>query len=146
MSIKYLFFYLKLTDSKDDDWNNKFKRTYLEKMITVLFKACANCQYPEFAIKKCDSLRVYLKNRDIKPDVKTYCAMINAYGRSGAVYEAFNVADEMILLGKRPSIDVFKNLMTACISNREYGFKYSLNVCLVSIFISHLGFIYDFFI
>ena len=96
--------------------------------MTVLFKACANCEWPEFSIKKCDSLRVYLKNRDIQPNIKMYCAMISAYGKSGAIYEAFNVADEMILLGNKPNIDVFKNLMTSCISNREYGFKYALNV------------------
>jgi pentatricopeptide repeat protein len=96
--------------------------------MTVLFLACSNCKWPEFSIRKTDSVRVYLKNRGITPNKKMYSAMIQAYGKSGAIYEAFNVVDEMLSNKIKPDIDVFRNLLCACISNQEYGFKYALNV------------------
>ena len=120
--------FVKLTDSKEDDWSNKFKRSYLEKIMTVLLSSCANCQYPEFAIKKIDSMRVYMKNRDIQPNKMNYGAMVLAYGRNGAIYEAFNAVDEMVMLGLKPELDIFNNLLCACISDKDHGFKYALDV------------------
>ncbi len=118
----------KLTDSKADNWSKNFDRSYLEKIITVLLKSCSTCEYPEFAIRKCDSIRVYLKNRDICPNKYMYGAMINAYGKSGAIYEAFNVVDEMLERGKKLHTDHFGNLLCACLSNKHHGFKYALDV------------------
>ena len=60
-----------------------------------------------------------------------YASMINAYGRSGAAYEAFNAVDEMIAQGLKPDVDIFKNLLCACISSPSNGFKYALNVHLI---------------
>ena len=96
--------------------------------MTVLFMACSNCQWPEFSIRKIDSIRVYMRNRHITPNYKMYGAMINAYGRSGAIYEAFNAVDEMIANGVKPNIDIFNNLLCASINDKANGFKYALNV------------------
>lgn len=125
---KRMTLFFKLTDSKEDKWSQKFERSYLEKIITVLLTACANCSYPEFAVKKTDSVRVYLKNREIKPNMYMYAAMIQAYGKAGAIYEAFNVVDEMVELGMKPNTDIFSNLLCACYTDTEYGFKYALDV------------------
>jgi len=55
--------------------------------------------------------------------------MISSYGRSGALYEAFNCVDEMILNGHKPNIDIFNNLICGCISHKDVtGFKYALAV------------------
>ena len=59
--------------------------------------------------------------------------MIHAYGKAGAIYESFNLVDEMIRNGLKPNLDVFNNLICACISQPSCGFKYSLivwNMCL----------------
>ena len=57
-----------------------------------------------------------------------YTAMIASYGKSGALYEAFNCVDEMILNGIKPNIDIFNNLLCGCISQPALGFKYALTV------------------
>ena len=54
--------------------------------------------------------------------------MAASYGRAGAIYEAFNCVDEMILNGIKPKIDIFNNLLCGCISQPVYGFKYALAV------------------
>ena len=54
--------------------------------------------------------------------------MIASYGKAGAIYEAFNCVDEMVLNGIKPTIDVFNNLLCGCISQPVYGFKYALLV------------------
>ena len=55
--------------------------------------------------------------------------MISAYGRSGALYEAFNCVDEMLLNGTKPNRDIFNNLLCGCINHKnEFGFKYALAV------------------
>lgn len=54
--------------------------------------------------------------------------MINAYGKAGAIYESFNLVDEMIANNIRPNLDVFKNLLCSCISQPDYGFRYALMV------------------
>jgi len=64
-----------------------------------------------------------------------YGAMINAYGKSGAIYEAFNVVDEMLERSKKLHTDHFGNLLCACLSDKNHGFKYALDVwqmCLKS--------------
>lgn len=96
--------------------------------MTILFLACSNSQFPEYAIRKIDGIRVYLKNRDIQPNQKMYSAMITAYGKQGAIYEAFNVVDEMVALNHKLNIDIYNNLLVACNSDRDHGFKYALEV------------------
>ena len=55
--------------------------------------------------------------------------MVSAYGRSGALYEAFNCVDEMLLNGTKPNIDIFNNLLCGCINHKHvFGFKYALAV------------------
>ena len=118
----------RLTGSHDDDWknNNVKNQKQLHQIITLLFLACSKSSWPEYAIRKTDSIRSYLKNRQIIPNEKNYSAMISAYGKSGAIYESFNVVDEMILNGIKPNLSTFTNLLCACISQPNYGFKYAL--------------------
>lgn len=52
--------------------------------------------------------------------------MIFAYGKAGAIYEAFNAVDEMIQNKLKPDTDVINNLLCACISQPNYGFRYAL--------------------
>ncbi len=99
-------------------------------MMTVLFLACSNCKWPEYAIRKTDSIRVYLKNRNITPNYFMYASMINAYGKSGAIYEAFNCVDEMLMNNLELKNDIIDNLLCACISDKKHGFKYALSVNL----------------
>jgi pentatricopeptide repeat protein len=96
--------------------------------MTILFWACSKCAWPEYAIRKTDSIRFYLKNRNIIPNHFGYLAMISAYGRAGAIYEAFNVVDEMLASGIKLRVDVFTNLLCACIEQREGGYLYALKV------------------
>ena len=100
--------------------------TKLHQIITILFQSCSNSPWKEYSIRKCDSIRVYLKNRKIIPNQKNYAAMISAYGKAGAIYEAFNVVDEMIYFKLKPDVDIINNLLCACISQPNYGFRYSL--------------------
>lgn len=52
--------------------------------------------------------------------------MILAYGKAGAIYEAFNVVDELIQNRIKPDLSIFSNLLCACISQPNYGFRYAL--------------------
>lgn len=52
--------------------------------------------------------------------------MISAYGKAGAIYESFNAVDEMIYFKLKPDVDIINNLLCACISQPNYGFRYSL--------------------
>jgi pentatricopeptide repeat protein len=121
-------YYLKLTSSKDDVWSQPSSQKRLHQIVTILFSACSKSPWPEYSLRKTDSIRVYLKNRQITPNVLNYAAMISAYGRAGAVYEAFNTVDEMLENKIKPDVDVFSNLLTSCITQRDYGFKYALMV------------------
>ncbi|CAF0776090.1 unnamed protein product [Brachionus calyciflorus] len=116
----------KITTSNDDDWSDSKNITKLHKIITLLFQSCANSPWKEYSVRKCDSIRFYLKHRQITPNVKNYSAMILAYGKSGAIYEAFNVVDEMIYNKIKPNSDIINNLLCACISQPNYGFRYGL--------------------
>jgi pentatricopeptide repeat protein len=125
----------RLTGSHDDDWknNNTKNQKQLHQIITLMFLACSKSTWPEYAIRKTDAIRSYLKNRQIIPNEKNYSAMISAYGKAGAIYESFNVVDEMILNGIKPNLSTFNNLLCACISQPNYGFKYALmtwSMCL----------------
>jgi pentatricopeptide repeat protein len=81
---------------------------------------------------------MFMRNHDIQPNQITYAAMISAYGKAGAIYEAFNLVDELLLSFEPSSmkkkktkplkIDIFRNLMCACISQPDYGFRYALMV------------------
>ena len=62
----------KLTDSGDDDWTSGYKASYLQKIVTLLFLSCSNCKWKDFSIQKTDSIRFYLKNRDIIPNTKMH--------------------------------------------------------------------------
>lgn len=53
--------------------------------------------------------------------------MINAYGRAGAVYEAFNCVDEMMTNKIKPTTDTLNNILCACIGDSNNGFKYALS-------------------
>lgn len=117
-----------MTSSKDDNWNESKNTTKLHQIITLLFQACANSPSQEYSIRKCDSIRFYLRNRNITPNVKNYSALISAYGKAGAIYESFNVVDEMIQNNIHPDLSVFNNLLCACISQPNYGFRYALMV------------------
>lgn len=115
----------------EDDWSKQSVK--LHKIMTLLFLACARSPYPQYAIQKTDAIRRYLSLRSIDVNTKTYSAMIQAYGRQGAVYEAFNVVDEMLAKKLKLDSSIFANLMSACLSSPEYGFKYALMVSHFSV-------------
>jgi hypothetical protein len=50
------------------------------------------------------------------------------YRRAHAIYEAFNAVDEMRVHKLKPTVDVFNNLLCACISQTDNGFRYALFV------------------
>ena len=123
----------------------------MHQIVTLLFQACAKCEWPEYAIRKVvafflfalsvswllicyiyaiktDAIRFYLKDRGIVPNELNYAAMIQSYGRANAIYEAFNVVDEMLAHKLKPDVDTFNNLLCACIGQADYGFKYALFV------------------
>ena len=112
----------------DEDWTKSSNSKELERILTLLLLASSKIPSPEHAIKKIDSVRLFAKKKGIELNVQNYSAMIMAYGRAGAVYEAFNVVDEMIEKKIKLNGDVFSNLLCAAISQPEKGFHYALKV------------------
>ena len=82
--------------SHDQEWKNPKYKAVIDKIITILFTACAKTNDAEFVIRKCNSIRTFLKNKGIEMNRYHYISAISAYGRSGAIYEAFNLVDEML--------------------------------------------------
>ena len=117
-----------LNRSHDANWEQARSRDQLHRIVSLLLTGCARSPWPEYAVRKTDSIRVYLKNRHIKPNLVNYQAMISAYGRAGAIYEAFNCVDELCEAGLRPDQSIYTNLLCACISQPDYGFKYAIMV------------------
>lgn len=85
-----------MMSSREQEWKEPSNRKEFQKIVTALFTACAKYPDAEFVIHKCNSIRRYLKKNDIKMNMYNYASAISAYGRAGAIYEAFNLVDEMI--------------------------------------------------
>lgn len=99
-----------------------------DRIVTLLFLACSKSKWPEYTIKRIDSLRLLLKKKEIQMNHIHYCSMIQAYGRAGAIFEAFNAVDEMNTIGLKPNVDVLNNLLCCCIEQKNEGFHLALKV------------------
>jgi hypothetical protein len=53
---------MKLLNSRQDEWIESNTNKTLHQIITLLFHSCAKCEWPEYAIKKTDSIRVRKTN------------------------------------------------------------------------------------
>jgi pentatricopeptide repeat protein len=107
-----------------DNWSTQ--RPNLERLITILFTACSKCAWPEYALRKIESVRLYLKDRNILLDKKGYSSMIFAYGMAGQINSSFKILKEMQHSGF--NLDVINNLLSPCVSQQEYGFRFALKV------------------
>lgn len=67
-----------------------------QKIVTGLFMACSKTSDSEYAIRKCNSIRMLMRRNGIEMNEFNYASAISAYGKAGAIYEAFNLVDEII--------------------------------------------------
>jgi pentatricopeptide repeat protein len=54
--------------------------------------------------------------------------MIFAYGMAGQINSSFEILDEMLDSGIDLDDRVFGNLLSPCVRQQEYGFRYALKV------------------
>jgi pentatricopeptide repeat protein len=97
-------------------------------LITILFMACSRCAWPEYALRKIESVRVYLNDRNILLDIKGYTSMLYAYGMAGQINSSFKILEEMLDSGMDLNVRVFNNLLNTCVRQQEYGFRFALKV------------------
>jgi pentatricopeptide repeat protein len=103
----------------------------MDRILTLLFLACSESKDPEYGVKKVDYLRLFMKEKGAIPTQITYGSIINAYGRLGAIYKAFDTADEMIANGLKPKKFIFSKLFVTCNEQKIGGFQQCLKVSLV---------------
>jgi pentatricopeptide repeat protein len=96
--------------------------------MSTLFLACSRCAWPEYALRKIESVRFYLKDRNIVLNIIGYRSLILAYGMAGQLHLSFKIVDEMLDSGIDLDVIVFGNLLSSCISQPEYGFRNALKV------------------
>ncbi|XP_060599650.1 uncharacterized protein LOC132753221 isoform X2 [Ruditapes philippinarum] len=102
-------------------------KIYIEDPIyTSLFNACANApsNFQKEALKRIDSLHAKMLSHGRQPTYITRMAIIKAYGMNGDINKAFRVADEAFEMGA--SVDLMNNLLIACISDKEAGFRHAV--------------------
>lgn len=118
----------RLINMKLDDWSTAKGDKEMHRIVSLLCLALQKSSWPGYIVRKVDSLRVYIKSRQVQLNATNYAAMIGAYGRAGAIYEAFNLVDEMEALKLKLDVSTYSNLLTACISQPDDGFRYALLV------------------
>ncbi|XP_043285642.1 pentatricopeptide repeat-containing protein 1, mitochondrial [Venturia canescens] len=93
---------------------------------TSILNVCANYPHKEVALDYLEGLRQEFAKKNIVLNETHYNTMIKAYGRHGAILEAFSLADEM--RDKRLSTNeiTFNSLLIGTISNREAGLRHAL--------------------
>lgn len=102
-----------------------------DRIYTCLFNACANSPCHEDGLNLAKYLRHKMLYKDKKPTYITYLSMIKAFGFCGDINMAFKLADEAALL--HIDSDLLNNLLTACISDKEAGFRHAIVVCKCTI-------------
>ena len=120
--------------SRDQEWKLPKNRKKFQQIVTILFTACARSTDPQFAVKKCNSIRMYLKRNAIEMNAYNYASAISAYGRAGAIYEAFNLVDE-IIADVSISTAVRKRLLTPVIIIKFLYIKISLTFYQINFFL-----------
>ncbi|KAL4232114.1 Pentatricopeptide repeat-containing protein 1 [Mactra antiquata] len=97
-----------------------------DHVYTCLFNACANSPWPEDGLKYARSLRRAMLYKDRVPSHITYLSMIKAFGFCGDITTAFAIADEAAMY--RIDHCILSNLLCACISDKESGFRHAILV------------------
>ena len=67
--------------------------------------------------------------KGIEPNALNFWAMAKVYAKWGELSTAFSVIDEAARLGHRIPEDAINQLLIACASDREAGFKHAIEVC-----------------
>lgn len=99
---------------------------YPNHAFTSLFNACANSPWPANGLNLANRLRTRMLVKGIRPNYITYLAMIKAFGKCGDINTAFSIADEAARL--QVTDDLLNNLLVACISDKESGFRHAVMV------------------
>ena len=80
-------------------------------MLSTLISAFANAGRVDLAL---DVYYYDMPERDLRPNVVTYNALIRACGRDGHVHRAYGVFNDMLKGGVKPDIITFLALINAC--------------------------------
>ena len=96
-------------------------------ILTSLFNACATSPLRNDALKRAHKLRMTMIIQGCEPHVKTYGAMINAFAGCGDTEMALSLVDEA-LQTHRPSQNFLNCALSACVSDKEAGFRHAIQV------------------
>lgn len=96
--------------------------------LTGLFNACAESPFPEYGLKKAHLLKEKIEIKNWRLTQITYHAMIKAFGKCGDLVTAFKIVDEMAKADIKIDVSTYSFLLMSCISNKEAGFTYAVEV------------------
>ncbi|OQV13266.1 putative Pentatricopeptide repeat-containing protein 1, mitochondrial [Hypsibius exemplaris] len=95
-----------------------------------VFNAFAECpkEFHGEALKKAHKLREELHLKGHTPNQIVYHSMIKAFGRTGDMVTAFQLADEMVTHRICIADSTFSFLLMACITDQHSGLKHAIKV------------------
>lgn len=97
---------------------------------TALFNACANSPWPEDGLRRADHLWQLMQEKGIEPTLITGKAMIKAFGMCGDLRKAFALVDQLSQTFRLDQ-EVFSSILMACVSDKQAGLRYAIQVVLI---------------